>query len=426
MPRNLLQDIIKVKHVNREMRVVPHSVLGSIETGPKAPQTRYKLWFVAIISLIFFLYSISSLFSRVVVTINPKMQNVVLNENLFATLSGGIEEFSFDLIVISGEENKIVKTTEEKEVSERAEGTVLIYNAFSSTSQRLDIGTRLEGSNGKIYKTKKQIVLPGMNDTTPGFIEVDIYGLEAGNEYNSAPLDFTIFGFKGTPKYAKFYARSKEEITGGFKGKASIISDAEKSIALNDLKTTLQGKLLKKATDQIPNGFILFKDAVYMNINDTNIDVSFSKDNMLPINMKGTLYGFLFNEKKLTQKIVENSVKEYDGSDVFIPNIRDLVFSVPAQAVLTSPANKDYISFTNNLSGVKNINFNLKGTTKIVWKLDENKLVTDLLSKSKKDFNQVLLQYPNIDSADLVISPFWKMTLPNKTKNIKVIVNYPK
>ena len=58
--------------------------------------------------------------------------------------------------------------------------------------------------------------------------------------------------------------------------------------------------------------------------------------------------------------------------------------------------------------------------------LDVDKLVADLLGKSKKDYNQILLKYPNIDSADLVISPFWKMSLPDKTRDIKVIVNYPK
>ena len=85
-------------------------------------------------------------------------------------------------------------------------------------------------------------------------------------------------------------------------------------------------------------------------------------------------------------------------------------------------------SAKNNISfgEVKNINFNLAGATKIVWKLDENKLKTDLLGKSKEDFNQILLKYPNVNSADLVISPFWKMSFPDKVKDIKVIVNYPK
>ena len=47
-------------------------------------------------------------------------------------------------------------------------------------------------------------------DGKPGSVEVGIYGSSAGPEYNSIPIDFKIFGFKNTPKYAKIYARSKE------------------------------------------------------------------------------------------------------------------------------------------------------------------------------------------------------------------------
>jgi hypothetical protein len=348
-----------------------------------------------------------------VVTVNPKIKDVILNENLSADLNGNAEALPFDLMVISGEENRTIKATEEKDVSEKAQGVVVIYNAFGPASQLLSIDTRLEGSNGKIYKTKKQIVVPGMKGSTPGSIEVSIYGAEAGEEYNSVPLDFKIFGFKGTPKYSKFYARSKGPITMGFKGKSSFVSDNQKASVLSDMKTTLRIKLFKKATDQIPSGFVLFRDAVTLDADDGVVDLVSSKDNTFSIKLKGTLYGFLFDENKLTKKIAEDNVDGYDSSVVYLSNIQDLTFSLP---------DRDSISFGN----VKNINFNLSGATKIVWKLDESKLVTDLLGKSKKDFNQILLQYPNVDSADLVISPFWKTSLPDSIKKIKVIVNYPK
>src|SRR6185436_19331087 len=101
------------------------------------------------------------------------------------------------------------------------------YNNYSTASQNLDIDTRLEGSNGKIYKTKTKIVIPGMKDGKTGSVEVKVYASVAGPEYNSAPLDFKIFGFKGTPKYSKFYGRSKGALSGGAKGKAPALSAEE-------------------------------------------------------------------------------------------------------------------------------------------------------------------------------------------------------
>jgi len=145
------------------------------------------------------------------------------------------------------------------------------------------------------------------------------------------------------------------------------------------------------------------------------------------VKLKGTLYGFLFDETKLVKKLAESDIDGYDGSLVYLPNIKDLTFSL-LNTNLSDGQEKGDSSAKNNISfgEVKNINFNLAGATKIVWKLDENKLKTDLLGKSKEDFNQILLKYPNVNSADLVISPFWKMSFPDKVKDIKVIVNYPK
>jgi hypothetical protein len=324
---------------------------------------------------------------------------------------------SFDLVVITGVENKNIQASGEKDVAIKAAGTVLIFNTFSSSSQVLAIDTRLEGSNGKIYKTLTKTVVPGISkDGTPGQVEVGIYGSAAGVDYNSdIPLDFTIIGFKGSPKYSKIKVRSKPgtKITGGFVGLAPDITDADKATATLDLKNTLKTKLLQKATGQIPGGFILFKDAVFLNSDDLNISATNNPDHSMTLTLPGTLYGILFNEQKLTKKIAADSIDKYDDSDVYIPKIRDLTFSL---------SNKDNVSFND----VTNINFNLSGPAKIVWKLDTDKFTADLLGKSKKDFAQILSGYPNIESAILKLSFPWMQSIPDKTKDIKVIMNYPK
>ncbi|OGI60117.1 hypothetical protein A2814_00945 [Candidatus Nomurabacteria bacterium RIFCSPHIGHO2_01_FULL_38_19] len=417
MPKNLFQDMVKIKNAGKDTGkyIKPKEKQEEQQKEVKAQNEKghkYGLWFVAFISIVFFLFALSFLFARAKVTVSPKIKDITLDENLSAVKDSNVDGLSFDLVVLSGKESKSVFATEEKEISLKGEGTVLIYNAFSSASQRLLIDTRLEGSNGKIYKTKTAVTVPGMSaDGAPGQVEANIYGAEAGEEYNSPPLDFKIFGFKGTPKYSKFYARSKGAITGGFQGKSPIVSETEKENTLAGLKTTLKEKLFKKASDQIPSGFILFKDAVFLNIDEeSTIPVSESRD--LPIIIKGTMYGLLFNEENLTKKIAQDNISNYDESDVYIPNIGNLIFSL---------SNQD-ISFAD----VQNISFNLSGATKVVWKFDEAKLSADLLGKSKKDFGQILAQYSNVESAQLTLSPFWIRSFPDKIKDIKVIVNYPK
>jgi hypothetical protein len=427
MPKRFLEDMVQAKRQKRgneenkkkvketwTKEIVETEEIREVGKNRIKSRSRYMLWFLAFISVAFCFFALSFLFSKAGVTVNPKIKEVVLNENLSASNDSSDNGLSFDLVVIGDEENKTIQAIGEKDVKEVATGTVVIYNAFSSSPQALNIDTRLEGSNGKIYKTQTKTTVPGMGKNgTPGSVEVGIYGTGAGQEYNSAPLDFKIFGFKGTSKYSKIYARSKGAITGGFVGKVNVISDTDKISALAQLNESLKTNLLAKATNQIPSGFVLFKDAISVSTEDPIVPLTADQNNNFTITLKGTLYGILFNEQKLTKKIAEDKIDKYDGSEVYIPKIRDLTFSL---------SNKDNLSF-NNLT---NINFSLSGPATIVSKLDVNKFITDLLGKSKKDFNQILSQYPNIDSANLTLSPFWKMSIPDQAKNIKVIVNYPK
>jgi hypothetical protein len=430
MTRNLLQDMVKVKNSKplpiKEIKRPARNAFSIADAGgeeEKIPSrikqnnkgSKYRIYLVALVAIVFLLFALSFLFSGAKITVVPKVSEIPLNsENLSATKDSNTPDLSFDLVMIPGEETKTIQGGEVKDVAIAATGTILIYNAYNSSPQPLDINTRLEGSNGKIYKTIKKIIVPGITSAgKPGSVEVGIYGAGTGASYNSVPLDFKIFGFKGTAKYSKFYGRSEGDIIGGFSGKSPVVSSLDKTTAVSELKAALQAKLSKKVADQIPSGFILFKNAVFTSILDKDISFTPDKDNTVLVDVKGTLYGFIFDEKKLTAKLAQDLIDKYDGSEVYIPNIKDLTFSL---------ANKDNVSFAD----VTSINFSLSGTPQIVWKVDKIKLIADVLGKSKNDFNQVLAQYPSIDTAQLVIRPFWKSSFPDKSSSIQVIVNYPK
>ncbi len=425
MPKSIFQDMVKINSSKKPeiKRVVRKPVLEKPEARPKVAVTSYEdepissknrhgLWIVAGVAIVFFLFSLSYFFARAEIIIDPKIKDLSINLNLSAELDGNTEAMTFDLVAISGDVSKTVTATEKKEVAESARGTVVIYNNFSTNSQKLDIDTRLEGSNGKIYKTEKAIVVPGMTGSTPGSVEVGVYSVETGVGGNSKPLDFKILGFKGTPKYEKFYGRSKGDLVGGFKGLSYVVSETDKSKALSELHTTLQKNLLQKATDQIPSGFVLLKDAVYLETEESSgSSLLSSSSDKLPVTLKGTLHGVLFEEQKLSTKIVQKVVDGSDGADTYIANIKDLTFKL-------SSAN-------SVIKDAKTIDFNLSGSAKVVWRLDSVKLISDLLGKSKSDFNQLLLGYPNVVSANLSLSPIWSRTIPGKAKDIKIIVNYP-
>jgi len=444
MVNNFFQDMVKTKREMKHEQEKTHRVPVKRVAREKAPEpeigeedddletfedklaavnahapTRNKkkksgasrsIWTVAFISVVFLFFALSFLFSGATITVDPRIKDIVLNRDFLAMKDSATDDLSFELIALSGEESKAVLGGEKRTVSERAVGTVVIYNSFSSSSQRLDIDTRLGGSNGKLYKTKTAVSVPGMSGNTPGSMEVAVYANEPGQSYNSDPLDFTIVGLKGTPKYEKFTVRSKGSISGGMSGEVSVVSPEERALASTELNERLKANLLQKAEGTIPPGFILFKDAAFLDIEKENIG-DIDTNGLVSFSIQGTLYGFLFNEKKLTQKIAEYSVEGYDGSEVYVPNIRELKFSI---------ANQDITMFRD----VKSLMFNLSGSSKIVWKVDEKKLILDLVGKKKKDFNSILSTYLNVVSAEVTFRPFWKRSFPEKEKNIKLLVNY--
>src|SRR3989338_6435748 len=123
MPKNLIQDMVKIKQAKKpEVRKAspPQSVIIKSEPG-----FGYRLWFVAAVSMVFFLFALSYLFSEAKITVNPKIQDIILDENLSAHKDGFADSLSFDLVVISGEENKMMQGSGEKEVSKKAEGIVV-------------------------------------------------------------------------------------------------------------------------------------------------------------------------------------------------------------------------------------------------------------------------------------------------------------
>lgn len=369
------------------------------------------LWMVALCSVVFLFFSFSILFSGATLSVGPRVEEFSLNQNFSATKAAAAPALSFDLVAIDGVESKVVEGGEEKSVSRRAEGTVLLYNSFSAAAQTLAIDTRLLGSNGKIYKTKKAVTIPGMKGSTVGSVEVGIYAAEAGEAYNSEPLDFNIMGFKGTSKYSKFYARSKGNITGGFIGKERDISTEDKAKILAELKDALKAKLMQKVNDQIPAGFILFKNAATVDIRGE--DFKSQEGSSVEVSVKGTLHGVLFEEKALSRKIAEKNFPKDKDSDIYLPNIRALEFSLNES------------SFGAGLANAENLNFNLSGKTKAVWLVDEEKLMQDILGQKKGDINQILAHHENIISANLALRPFWKRSVPENKKDVKILVDYP-
>jgi len=146
----------------------------------------------------------------------------------------------------------------------KAEGTITVYNAYSTYSQILIATTRFVSTDGKLFRTPVRVTVPGGSyqggKLAPGEIDIKIVADEAGEEYNIDPSTFSIPGFIGTDRYTKFYARSFDSMTGGFTTEGSQVTQEDLDKAENSLvkrvKEEVESSLIGGAEDKADYYFL--------------------------------------------------------------------------------------------------------------------------------------------------------------------------
>lgn len=422
MKKNSFQDIVPsqkrtIRNIQNS-RSIAHKSAGKSEedfeydTGYGSVRTprssRIALWFVAGIVIIVFVLAFSFLFSGAKVTITPKQNKIPVDAQFTAFLDGGIGELAYEIMTIEKTDSKKIMATGREEIEEKASGKIVIFNDFSTSSQRLIKNTRFETPEGLIYRINRSIVVPGQEtedgERVPGSIEVTVYADEAGDKFNIGLTDFTIPGFEGSPRFDKFYARSKTPMTGGFIGEKLTADTVDVEKAKSEIHTELNNQLLNEAFSQKPDGFYLFEDAVFVEFAS---QPSIEAGDEVEVIEKATLYGVLFDKDEFASHIAENTLAAFDEGTVEIADISTLVINA---------SNKEEARPWEDAE----FEFTVSGNAHIVWTFDEAQLKEDLSGRAKAALTTVLSGYPSIEQAEVVLRPFWKRSFPDKVSKIKI------
>lgn len=299
-----------------------------------------------------------------------------------------------------------VAATEEEYIKTKASGKIVVYNDFGSASQKLIQNTRFEAPNGKIYRIKDPIVVPGKTSNGPGSIEVTVYADSEGESYNIDLVDFTIPGFKGTPQFEGFYARSKTAMTGGFDGVVKKVSDQDKASALAKIESEIKEKILSEAKSSTPEGYVYFESL--LNITYTELPQSDIKNDSVQINLKGVATLPVFDAESFAKILSENSDKIIPASDkYYIKNLDDLNVAYAAGSLApTASSGKLSLSVT--------------GQPIFEWEVDQDMVKSDLVGTKRSAMNSVFEKYKAIESAKSSVFPMWLGTLPDSKDKINI------
>ena len=335
----------------------------------------------------------------------------VFVDTLFDADKDAVDGLGYQVVTVTETAERAIPATGVEEVNTRASGKIIVFNDYGTKPQKLITNTRFETPDGLIYRIDRSVVVPGQSTdddgkTIPGSIEVTVYADFPGDEYNVDLIDFTIPGLKGDPRYSKMYARSKTVMTGGFAGVRNVADEAELATAQKELQDELLVLTEGKLGAEIPEGFVRF-DGTTITTKNSRTDGA-ADGNTVTVIEELSVKAAIFDAQVLAEKIADEVVADYDGTPVYIRDFSDL----SVQAVLTSATD------TLTLDGP--LTLAISGSPHLVWTFNEDDLLTDLAGQKKEDVESILEQYPGIETAEIVVRPFWNSDLPERTSRIKI------
>ncbi len=327
---------------------------------------------------------------------NVDLLNKVIPGKIFEEEKTITEEFSSSGVVLK---------------EKKAEGIIRVYNAYSTSPQVLIARTRFVSADGKLFRTPTKITIPGGHYENGkfilGYLDVQVKADQPGPEYNIDPSTFSIPGFAGTARYTKFYGKSFQAMTGGFREEAPQVTQGD----LDQAQKMLEEKALKdcKAAlkEKISPEFILLDGIL-----DSKIIETFSL-----ARPKEELEKFSFQVKTSSTALV---FKTEDAENF----ARDFIFSqIPEDKQLYQESLKITYSLENVNLELAKATLSLQMEAKIYSDIDTENLKKGLSRKSLTEAKLFLEDQPQITQVLVKFWPFWVKKVPEDIEKIKIKLN---
>lgn len=375
-----------------------------------------SLYFYGLIVIIIFGFVMYLSLGKAEIIIKPASHPLNFDINVaasdeFLSVSQQLKRIPGQLFSIEKKIEEGFSATGEKDVVQKARGKIAVFNEYSTTTQVLIATTRFESSGGLIFRTLKTITVPGTKvengKIIPGSIEVEVIADKAGNLYNIDSGKFIIPAFKekgDTDRYGKFYGQSSEPIKGGITGKAKVVTEEDYLNAKKKIEERIISEVEQELRTQTSGLKILDLTSPIINNTTPSARIDEAVDSFT-VSGVATLRMVGFKESDLNDLLVQY-VQSIDDVSVF-PDKLDLKF-------------KD-IKFDDS-SGV--LKFNLAVTGLVYSKIEQEKIIADLMGKNESEIRNYIESIDSISSARVILSPFWVWRVPKDQNRIKIKLEY--
>jgi hypothetical protein len=313
----------------------------------------------------------------------------------------------------------------------KAEGVIRVYNDYSTSSQVLIATTRFVSAEGKVFRTPVAVTIPGGRyeggKFVSGEIDIRVVADQPGVEYNISSSTFSIPGFAGTDRYTKFYGKSFQSMTGGFKEEVLKITEEDIKKAedlltrqaveecLNLLESELRSEDISAKFNYFPGEF---RTEI---IEKVSLSLAGEEKKEFKFQVKANCQTLLMEKEVLRDFAKDLLIKEAEENEKI--SLENSFLSSPAKILTVEE------SLEINYS-LKKIDFNLKEAalflniySRVYSEIDIYNLKNALSGKSLLETELFLKNQPEIRMAAVSFSPFWVKKVPQDLNKIKIKIN---
>lgn len=314
-----------------------------------------------------------------------------------------------------------------------ATGKVTIYNV-SSDPWPLIPKTRLQTSEGLVFRTQAYITVPPKEGDKNGSIEVsviadefDIYEETVGDRGNISPRKFFLPGLNESNQKL-LYAESKENFTGGQTKFRYIVTEEDifaaeeliKQKVMDNLKENLKKEITTLNKQHNTNFYLLLEepaiksDKLKITIPDNIVGSSLTE---FDVNATMHVKAPYFNFNELLQ-ILENELKKHTNLKKTLVK----VYKENIQFDIVETNDKmDRLKLTATIQGLEE--FNLDESSEEGKALKE-KIIKNTAGKKVDEAANFIQNIPEVNKVEIEMWPKWAITIPSVAENIKIkIVN---
>jgi len=296
-----------------------------------------------------------------------------------------------------------------RHVEKKASGKITVYNGYSSDPQPLVAGTRFMSPDGKIFKLTERIIVPGAKITDgkiiPSSIETVAIADQPGADYNiGATKNFSIPGFKGSPKYQAFSAESVAGLSGGLVGEQAYPTAEDINAAKEKSAAVLREDLELVMQEQMPEGMKVLENAVQFAITSQTVKDAVDDEGKFSIFTNAHLNVIALRDQDVRQALIEKAAAEKGGE-----------FDILSSSLSYSNARADFK--TGALVATVDFKADLR------QKVDVQALATKVLGKSEIELKSAVLALQGLEGVNIDLWPFWVRQVPSDMGRVKITVD---